>query len=139
MKRKKKKKLPKIKTVRTHLWEATKTIVRARYKVKGGWYCYTCPTLITEPKKCHTGHLVPRVSGGLLLYYHLDALRPQCGICNRHRGGEGAQYLYKLIGELGMPAIVTLLGLIGHDQKPTREFFQELLDERKTLLKNLGL
>lgn len=138
MKRKKRKKLPKIKTIRNKLWEATKTLVRAKYRVKGGWECYTCPTLITEPKKAHTGHLIPRVTGGLLLYYHLDALRIQCSVCNRHRGGEGAQYLYKLIQEIGMPRISMLLDQIGKVQKPTREFFQNLLDERIAMLKKLG-
>lgn len=137
--KKRKKKLPKIKTIRNKLWEATKTVIRHRYKVKGGWECYTCDKLLTDPKTVHTGHLIPRATGGLLLYYHLDALRPQCYTCNRARGGEGALYLYKLIGEIGMPAIVTLLGEIGHTQKPTREFFQQLLDTRLSELKKLGL
>lgn len=136
--KKKHKKLPKIKTIRNKLWQATKTLVRAKYRVKGGWECYTCPTLITEPKKAHTGHLIPRVTGGLLLYYNLDGLRIQCSVCNRHRGGEGAQYLYKLIGEIGLPKISMLIGLIGQEQKPTRVFFQTMLDERAAILKKLG-
>lgn len=137
--KKKRKKLPKIKTIRAKLWDATKTLIRAKYAVKSGWECYTCATPITEPKKCHTGHLCPRVSGGLLLYYNLDALRPQCGTCNRHRGGEGAVFLFRLIQELGAERVVTLLVLRGQDQKPTRLFFQTLLDERIVMLKNLDL
>lgn len=139
----KRKRLPKIKTLRAKLWEATKTIIRARYmlsdKLKPTWACYTCYKLITDPKKCHTGHLCPRASGGLLLYYSLDALRPQCDTCNRHRGGEGAVFLFKLMQEIGPEKVVTLLGIRGHDQKPTRAFFQSLLDERTETLKNLGL
>lgn len=135
----KRKKLPKIKTIRAKLWEATKTLIRAKYRVKGGWICYTCDIPITEPKKCHTGHLCPRVSGGLLLFYHLDALRPQCDVCNRHRGGEGAVFLFKLMQEIGPEKVVTLLGLRGHTQKPSRVFFQFLLNERIEMVKNLSL
>lgn len=90
---------------------------------------------MTIPKKVHTGHCIPRVTGGLLLYYHLDMLRPQCYTCNRNRGGEGALFLYKLIGELGHDKISMLIGLRRQEQKPTRVFFATLLEEYKGMLK----
>ena len=136
----KKKRLPKIKTLRAKLWEITKRIIRERYTIMGtSWVCYTCDKIITEPKKCHTGHLVPRVTGGLLLYYNLDALRPQCDTCNRHRGGEGAIFYHRLQKELGPKRMVTLLGLIDSDQKPTRAFFEKELADKIAITKKIGI
>lgn len=75
------------------LWVYCKAITRAKY----GNECYTCPKKNLEGSNWHTGHFLPKASCGALLKYDLRNLRPQCYNCNLNLGGNGAEFMRKMI------------------------------------------
>jgi hypothetical protein len=71
------------------LWIECKRIIRARYKHD----CYTCDAKNLSGSNLQTGHMIAKASLGAYLKYDLRLLRPQCMLCNIHRGGMGAMFI----------------------------------------------
>lgn len=95
MKRSKINKTSKQKTsvIQRKIWELCKQIIRKKY----GNVCYTCDRTGLEKWNWQTGHLLPKASCGASLKYDLRVLRPQCYHCNINLGGNGAEFLRRMI------------------------------------------
>lgn len=91
-KAKKRTKKPSVRLLKDKLWNECKRLTRERW----GNSCYTCgkPNLIGSDWQ--TGHGKPK--GALPLRYKFDIrnLRPQCLVCNQHRGGVSDIFIAKL-------------------------------------------
>lgn len=74
------------------VWEECKRIIRLRYGNK----CFTCPASNLEGSNWHTGHGKNKGSLPLKYKYDLRNLRPQCMLCNVHRGGMSDIFVTKL-------------------------------------------
>jgi len=80
------------------LWEHCKRITRARcVQHDGTWICYSCGSLITEPRSAHTGHFIPSSTSSVHMRYHLDNLRVQCYDCNINKNGHWTAFEAHLI------------------------------------------
>lgn len=93
MKTKTQKSRSKIKTVKNKLWKLCVTLTRAKF----GNECYSCGRKNLKGRDWHTGHLIPRSTCGAFLKYDLRNLRPQCTRCNIWLGGNGAEFMRKMI------------------------------------------
>lgn len=78
-----------ISKIQRELWELCKKIVRAKYPHT----CYTCGAQNLSGSNLQTGHMIAKASLGAYLKYDLRLLRPQCLVCNIHRGGMGAMFI----------------------------------------------
>lgn len=122
---------------RREIWELCKQITRKRYvREDGSWECYTCGSIIDEPKKAQTGHCINSDFGGLILRYDLRNLRIQDYYCNINLGSNGAVYLQNLINEIGQREVDELFVLLGYkDNKFTHQeeidYLEKLIDEYK--------
>ena len=122
-----------IKDTQDRLWEECKRITRKRYiNEDGTWSCYTCGKNLDSPIKCQTGHFIPKASGGALLKYNLDNLRPQCFRCNIDLSGNGAVFYDKLRQDKGQEYIDNLFKLKNQTTKAIDHYIQ-LLEEYKNL------
>lgn len=90
MKRKTKK--PSIRLLKDKLWKECKRLTRERY----GNTCYTCGKYNLQGHDHQTGHGKPMAALPLRYKYDLRNLRPQCMVCNVHRGGMTDIFLAKL-------------------------------------------
>jgi len=86
-----------IKKIQDKLWKECKRITLAKY----GPHCYTCDAQYLVGSNCQLGHLIPSGACGAFLRYDLRNLRIQCMRCNIHLGGNGAEYLRRMIQEVG--------------------------------------
>lgn len=86
------KKKPSVRLLKDKLWRECKRLTRERY----GNTCYTCGKQGLVGKDHQTGHGKPM--GALPLRYKYDVrnLRPQCMVCNIHRGGMTDIFIAKL-------------------------------------------
>lgn len=94
----------KISVIQRKLWELCKNIIRKQY----GSTCYTCDQAGLVGSNWQTGHLWPKASLGAYMKYDLRVLRPQCFICNIHRGGAGAEYYARMLRENGQEYMTKL-------------------------------
>lgn len=74
------------------VWNECKRITRERYGDK----CYTCPAQHLEGSNWQTGHGKSKGALPLRFKYDLRNLRPQCMLCNLHRGGMSDIFITKL-------------------------------------------
>src|SRR3990167_89882 len=81
------------KTLKNKLWKLCVLLTRKRH----GNDCYTCSAKGLCGRNLHTGHFIPKGSCGAYLKYDLRNLRPQCFRCNIHLGGNGAEFMRKMI------------------------------------------
>ena len=88
-----KKSKQKISVLQRKVWELCKQLIRGKY----GNECYTCNAKGLSGSNWHTGHMLPKSSCGANLRYDLRNLRPQCYNCNINLGGNGAEFLRKMI------------------------------------------
>lgn len=80
------------------LWVLCKLLIRKKYQNPNGtWNCYTCDKLITYGRDAHTAHLIPKSACGAYLKYDTRNLRVCCYHCNINLGGNGAEFLRKMI------------------------------------------
>lgn len=88
-----KKSKQRISVLQRKLWEFCKQIIRKKY----GNICYICNRGPLEGSNWHTAHLIPKAACGASLKYDLRNLRPSCYNCNINLGGNGAEFLRKMI------------------------------------------
>lgn len=88
-----KKSKQRISVLQRKLWEYCKEIIRKKY----GPTCYVCDRGPLEGSNWHTAHLIPKAACGASLKYDLRNLRPSCYNCNINLGGNGAEFLRKMI------------------------------------------
>lgn len=74
------------------VWNECKRIIRERH----GNNCYTCPARNLEGSNWHTGHGKSKGALPVRYKYDLRNLRPQCMLCNIHRGGMSDIFITKL-------------------------------------------
>lgn len=74
------------------VWNECKRITRERYGDK----CYTCPAQHLEGSNWQTAHGKSKGALPLRFKYDLRNLRPQCMLCNLHRGGMSDIFITKL-------------------------------------------
>lgn len=117
MKKTKLKKQSKQKTsvIQRKLWELCKQIIRNKY----GNECYTCDQKNLEKGNWHTGHFLPKGSCGAFLKYDLRNLRPQCYNCNINLGGNGAEFMRRMLIREGEKTV------------------QEIFEDRNKVIKGL--
>jgi len=75
------------------LKELCKQIIRKKYPHD----CYTCDQKNLKGVNLQTGHMIPKGSLGSYLRWDLRVLRPQCFDCNLNKGGQGAEFMRKMI------------------------------------------
>lgn len=75
------------------LWVYCRMIIRKKY----GNDCYICDRKGLEGGNWHTAHLIPKAACGAYLKYDLRNLRPCCYHCNINLGGNGAEFMRKMI------------------------------------------
>jgi hypothetical protein len=114
------------------LWIECKRIVRARYMVKGKYYCFTCDKEISG-SGCQTGHFIPSSVGGALLRYNLDNLRLQCYYCNINLGGRGSEFYRRLVIEKGQPYVDALFEIKNKSSVKAIDHYTKLLIEYKKI------
>jgi len=94
MKKKVKKKAKKKFTtgkLKKKLWTVFSRFIRIRDKGK----CFTCN--IQKPwTQMQAGHFIPKSTGGLALYFHVQNVHCQCFRCNINLGGNGAIYAKRI-------------------------------------------
>jgi hypothetical protein len=75
--------------------------VFSRYiRIRDKGQCFTCD--LKKPwKTMQAGHMVPRASGGLSLYFHEQNVHCQCYRCNINLGGNGAVYAKNFVEKYG--------------------------------------
>lgn len=114
------------------LWKLCKAIVRIIYpKV-----CYTCGQGGLKGKNCHTGHMWNKSTLGAFLKYDLRVLRLQCWFCNMDLGGNGAEFLERMIAERGGAYIQNLI----KDKKVSvraNDHYKKLIDDYTEILEDL--
>lgn len=88
------KRLVKIKTLESRVWELCKQITRARY----GNTCISCGKEVHGNQQ-HTGHYFRKKFVPLQIKYRLDILRVQCSYCNLRLAGNLEWYTIGLIKE----------------------------------------
>jgi len=121
------------KTLKTELWNECKRIVRATYGKDGTWRCFTCDRLLDAPVKAHTGHCLPSGACGAYLRYDLRNLRIQCYWCNINLGGNGAEYVRRLVIEKGQEYVDQLFKDKNVIIKADSIWYQNKIDEYKKL------
>lgn len=87
-----KKKVLTLKKLKKEVWDECRRIIRARYIHQ----CYTCGASNLEGSNLQTGHGKPEASLTLKHKYDLRNLRPQCLVCNLHKGGVSDIFISKL-------------------------------------------
>lgn len=75
------------------LWKYCKILTRLLH----GNECYACGRKGLEGGNWHTSHLIPKGACGASLKYDLRNLRPCCYNCNINLGGNGAEFMRKMI------------------------------------------
>jgi hypothetical protein len=100
----KKKSKASISKLQRQIWELCKQIIRKKYPNA----CYTCGQTGLIGGNWQTGHMWAKASVGAYLKYDLRILRPQCFLCNIHRGGAGADFYARMLKELGNEAMAKL-------------------------------
>lgn len=121
--RKKRRKLPPIKTIQNKLEIICKILIRKIY----GNVCYTCGADKLLGRNWHTGHLIPRSTCGTFLKWDLRNLRPQCTRCNIWLGGNGAIFYKRMVEREGQRYVDDLFA--------DRSFFIKERDRYPQLLK----
>jgi hypothetical protein len=87
-------------------WKVFSRYIRLRDKGK----CFTCG--LQKPWKTQqAGHMIPRASGGLSLYFHEQNVNCQCYRCNINLGGNGAVYAVKFVEKYGQDAFDEVMRL----------------------------
>lgn len=74
------------------VWNECKRIIREKH----GDTCYTCGVRNIEGSNWQTGHGKSKGALPLRFKYDLRNLRPQCMLCNLHRGGMSDIFITKL-------------------------------------------
>ena len=117
-----------LKKVQTKLWKECKRITLNKY----GNTCYTCGASNLEGGNCQLGHCIPSGACGAFLRYDLRNLRIQCMRCNIHLGGQGAEYVRRLVQEVGKKEVDKMFK---DKQKTVKaiDHYTKLLKEYETL------
>lgn len=89
--------------------------------------CFTCGKKC-EGKGSHAGHMIPKASGGLSLYFHEKNVHCQCFNCNINLGGNGAIYAMKFIQKYGQEEFDEIIRLKNQGYKKyTIEDYKNLI------------
>lgn len=121
-----------LKTVKNKLWKLCVELTRKKY----GDECYTCGKGGLSGKNWHTGHFIPRSYCGAFLKYDLRNLRPQCYNCNINLGGNGAEFMRKMLIRDGQEYVEKIF----EDRNRTtseKELYPYLLEKYKLMLEEL--
>jgi len=86
------KKRPSVRILKDKLWNEVKRITRTRW----GSTCYTCNAQNLEGSNLQSGHGKPMGALPLRFKYDIRNIRPQCMVCNIHRGGMQDIFIAKL-------------------------------------------
>lgn len=85
-------KKPSVRILKDKLWNEVKRITRTRW----GNTCYTCNAQNLEGSNLQSGHGKPMGALPLRFKYDIRNIRPQCMVCNIHRGGMQDIFIAKL-------------------------------------------
>ena len=130
------------KTAKTHTmgWYKKKfwTTFSLYIRTRDDFTCFTCGKK-GEGKGLHAGHMIPRASGGLSLYFHEKNVHAQCYYCNINLGGNGAIYATKFIEKYGQEEFDEILRLQHQGfKKYSIEEYQELIEIYKIKIEELN-
>jgi hypothetical protein len=120
---------PKLKTIKNKLWKLCAQLTRLKY----GNECYACGRKNLSNKNWHTAHLIPRSTCGAYLKYDLRNLRPCCYNCNINLGGNGAEFMRKMIIREGQEYVDQIF----REQKletKEKDLYPMLLEKYKLIL-----
>lgn len=129
------KRTPLRKTAKTHtlgwwkkkFWTTFSLYIRTRDKFR----CFTCDKK-GDGKGLHAGHMIPRASGGLSLYFHEKNVHAQCYHCNINLGGNGAVYASRFIKKYGQEAFDEIMRLKNQGYRKISILeYQNLIEEYK--------
>ena len=99
LKKKVKKKLPSLKSLKDKAWTLISIFVRTNGGTVEYNNCYTCG-IRKHFKALHCGHYIHN-----RLDYELKNLKPQCPACNKWKSGNLGVYGERLIKEIGLETV----------------------------------
>lgn len=112
---------------KNHFWTVFSQFIRLR----DDGQCFTCANK-KHWKQMQAGHMVPRASGGLSLYFHEQNVHCQCYRCNINLGGNGAVYAKNFIEKYGQEDFDEIMRLQAQGfKKFTIEEYKQLTEEYK--------
>lgn len=132
-KRRFKKKSPK--TLQNKIWKLCKEITRKKY----GNECYTCTQKNLVGSNWQTGHFIPKAILDPYLKYDLRVLRPQCMRCNYDLGGNGAEFMRKMIIREGQEYVDQIFRERRFDvsSKEAYTYYESLIPRYEQILEEL--
>jgi 5-methylcytosine-specific restriction endonuclease McrA len=136
----KKKKAPKISTLKNKLWSLTSQIVRLRDANADGYAkCCTCDTVkFWRGEGLQAGHFCPAARGGATRWLLIN-INAQCGHCNGPLSSNPLEYYAFMLEKHGQ-AEVDALRRKSHDVvKVSRGEYEEMIDERAAMLARMIL
>ena len=125
-----------VKSIETKLWQLCRELANILYvKEDGNYYCYTCDKQVEGANK-QLGHFLPKGSCPADLKYEMKNLRWQCWFCNIRMGGNGAEFMKRLIRDEGQLYVDELFerkykGTMGK----SRDIYTQLIEEITSKLK----
>jgi len=121
-----------VSTLDRKLKELCKQIIRKKYCNE----CYTCNQKNLIGSNWQTGHMIPKGSLGAYLRWDLRVLRPQCFNCNLNLGGNGAEFLKRMIVREGQEYVDSIYRDRALIVK-AREHYERLLVEYQIIAEEL--
>jgi len=138
MKKKKRKKLKSIPSLRNKLWSIVSEVVRRGSADDQGYVtCVTCNKSL-HWKEAHAGHFIPRARG-IACYFECRNIHPQCPGCNFF-GGEMVKIRYSqwMTRMYGQDEVDRLIALAATTVHLTRADYDEKIEHYKLCLSELG-
>lgn len=120
---KKRKKSSEKTLLKKKLWKVFSLWVRQR----DDYTCFTCGRK-GEGAGMHAGHMVPKASGGMALYFHPLNVHGQCYHCNINLGGNGAVYAQKFIRKYGQEEFDNLMELKNRIEKWSEQDYKDQIE-----------
>lgn len=116
-------------------------IVFSRYiRLRDNHTCITCGRK-NIGSGMHAGHFIPKVVGGLSLYFDETNVNAQCYRCNLNLGGYGAEYYRQMVAKYGQPKVDQLFYIRDGEQivfnkksyEVLTEYYEEKLKEKEVM------
>lgn len=119
--------------LKKELWKLFSLYIRRRDK----FTCFTCGKRTRKKGAIHAGHFIPKVVGGLALYFHEKNVHAQCYRCNINLGGWGERYAERMEQVYGRNLVHELRVLRDkRDQLNTKLDYHTLIAHYTNLLKS---
>ena len=130
------KKPPTLPALKKKAWKLYSQWIRqSRSSWPGFLECYTCGKTF-HWKGLQAGHFLAKNLGSNL-YFHPDNIRVQCIWCNKHLHGNQAEFMKRLLKEIGRTRVTKLFELKKETHQFTRKELLGIIETTKVKLEKL--